>query len=138
MPKLIFSILLAITLSGCLAKTSTTSFSGPSGKSLFKTKCNVDTSKCFAEASSKCGGSYNVINSESHAGGTLADILPGPVTWYGMTYESGPSNGQYPKFAFQGQRPSSSSNNTIIIKNCANKSYGGGFFGGLAKGLDGC
>ena len=104
-------------MSGCLAKTSTTSFSGPSGKSLFKTKCNVDTSKCFAEASSKCGGSYNVIDRESHAVGSLTDILPDPMTWYGMTYECGSSNGKYPKFAYQGQRPNSSLNNTIIIKN---------------------
>ena len=26
----------------------------------------------------------------------------------------------------------------IIIKNCSNKNYGGGFWGGLNKGLDGC
>ena len=100
----ILLFIVIILLSGCLAKTSTSSFSGPTGKSLFKTKCNVDTSKCFAEASSKCRGSYNVIDSESHAGGTLADIIPGPVTWYSMTYECGPSNGKYPSFAFQGQR----------------------------------
>ena len=100
-----------------MAKTSTTSFLGPSGKSLFKTKCNADTSKCFSEASSKCGGSYNVIDRESHAVGSLTDILQDPMTRYGMTYECGSSNGKYPKFAFQGQRPNSSLNNTIIIKN---------------------
>ena len=104
MQKIFFNILLIVFLSSCLAKTQTTSFSSPTGSSLFKTKCNVDTSKCFAEASSKCSGSYNVIDSESHAGGTLADILPGPVTWYSMTYECGPSNGKYPKFPFQGPR----------------------------------
>ena len=138
MTRIIFSVALIIVLSGCMAKTTTSSFSSPSGKSLYKTKCNVDTSKCFAEASAKCGGTYNVIDSESHAGGTLADIFPGPVTWYSMTYECGPSSGNYPKFVFQGPRFNPSSNNTITIKNCANKSYGGGFFGGLAKGLDGC
>jgi len=102
MIKICLNIVLIIFLSACMAKTKTTSFSSPTGSFLFKTKCNVDTSKCFAEASSKCSGTYNVIDSESHAGGTLADIFPGPVTWYSMTYECGPSSGVYPKFPFQG------------------------------------
>jgi len=39
----------------------------------------------------------------------------------------------------QGVKPSpKSANQRIIIKNCSSKDYGGGFFGGLAKGLDGC
>ena len=67
-------------------------------------KCNVDLGKCFSQATSICGGSYQVVDSESHAGGTLADIFPGPVTWYGMTYVCGPSDGKYPNFPFQGQR----------------------------------
>jgi hypothetical protein len=35
-----------------------------------------------------------ILNSESHAGGLLADILPGPVTWYTMTYVCGASDGK--------------------------------------------
>jgi hypothetical protein len=32
--------------------------------------------------------------SHNHAGGLLADILPGPVTWYAMSYTCGPSDGR--------------------------------------------
>jgi len=38
-----------------------------------------------------------------------------------------------------GVRPSPrSESQQIIIKDCSNKNYGGGFWGGLAQGLDGC
>lgn len=45
-----------------------------------------------------------MVSSHSNAGGTLADIIPGPVTWYNMTYTCGPSDGQMPEFAFKGAR----------------------------------
>ena len=45
-----------------------------------------------------------MISSESHAGGLVADVLPGPVTWYGMTYTCGPSDGKMPEFKFAGQQ----------------------------------
>lgn len=44
-----------------------------------------------------------MLDSESHAGGLVADVLPGPVTWYGMTFACGPSDGRMPSFAFRGQ-----------------------------------
>jgi hypothetical protein len=28
--------------------------------------------------------------------------MPGPVTWYSMTYQCGPSDGKMPAFAFRG------------------------------------
>jgi hypothetical protein len=59
--------------------------------------------RAVREASKTYQGSYQVLDSESHAGGLLADILPGPVTWYGMTYSCGPSDGRLPSFAFKGQ-----------------------------------
>ncbi len=38
-----------------------------------------------------------------------------------------------------GTKPSPKARNqTITIKDCSKKNYGGGFWGGLAKGLDGC
>ena len=40
------------------------------------------------------GGSYQILDSESHAGGLLIDAIPGPVTWYTMTYTCGPSDGR--------------------------------------------
>src|SRR5262249_40916894 len=48
------------------------------------------------------GGSYQILDSESHAGGLLADIIPGPVTWYTMSYACGPSNGRLADFPFRG------------------------------------
>jgi hypothetical protein len=41
---------------------------------------------CYEQATRDCkGGSYQIVESESHAGGLFADILPGPVTWYAMS-----------------------------------------------------
>ena len=50
------------------------------------------------------GGSYQILDSESHAGGLLIDAIPGPVTWYTMTYTCGPSDGRLADFPFQGPR----------------------------------
>src|SRR5262249_21848938 len=45
---------------------------------------------CYEQATRDCrGGSYQILHSESHPGGLLADILPGPVTWYTMSYVCG-------------------------------------------------
>jgi hypothetical protein len=51
------------------------------------------------------GGSYQIVESESHAGGLFADIFPGPVTWYAC-YTCGPSDGYLADFPFRGSRPS--------------------------------
>lgn len=69
------------------------------------TKCPRSPNACIAEAMQICGGSYAVLDSESHAGGIVSDALPGPVTWYQMTYQCGPSNGMQPNFAFRGPSP---------------------------------
>lgn len=93
-----------IFLTAC-ASTKVEEFQTPGGVSVKKVKCNMDSQKCMAEASKSCnGGSYQVLDSESHSGGTLADIMPGPVTWYSMAYVCGPSDGRMPTFAFQGQQ----------------------------------
>ena len=42
---------------------------------------------------------YAVVDSHSNAGGLLADILPGPVTWYTMVYQCGRA-GAFPQFPF--------------------------------------
>jgi hypothetical protein len=65
------------------------------------------TTGCYAQATRDCGGgSYQILDSESHAGGLFADILPGPVTWYTMSYTCGSSDGRLATFpqrsAFQG------------------------------------
>lgn len=82
--------------------TATDQLRDPSGKPFKRVKCSHSTDNCFREATRECGGSYNVIDSESHAGGLIADLFPGPVTWYGMTYRCGRSDGRMPSFAFRG------------------------------------
>jgi hypothetical protein len=102
----IFSICaLSVWVAGCapVAPTSS-SYIGPSGKSVTTVKCNQTPEGCFVEANKICQGPYSVLNSESHAGGTHADYIPGPVTWYGMTIECGDSNGVQPRFPFMGSK----------------------------------
>jgi hypothetical protein len=71
---------------------------------------------CLQKASQTCGGGpYLVLDSDSHSGGLLADVMPGPVTWYAMTYRCGPSDGKMPTFAFRGQTFSDS--DTVVINN---------------------
>jgi serine protease Do len=83
----------ATLFSGCCsAQTS------PSGKPLqpiHRAKCSQSPAGCYEQATRDCrGGSYQILESESHPGGLLADILPGPVTWYTMSYVCGPSDGK--------------------------------------------
>ncbi len=100
-------IIALFSLAGC-AGTTVKEFRAPDGTTMKNVKCNMDSQKCFVSASESCkesNGSYRVIASHSNAGGTLADIIPGPVTWYNMTYSCGPSDGKgMPEFAFKGQQ----------------------------------
>ena len=80
----------AALFSGCCsAQTS------PSGKPLqpiHRAKCSHSPAGCYEQATRDCrGGSYQILESESHAGGLLLDILPGPATWYTMSYVCGPA-----------------------------------------------
>jgi hypothetical protein len=83
---------------------------GPSGKPLqgaHSAKCSRSPTGCYEQATRDCkGGSYQIVESESHAGGLFADILPGPVTWYTMSYNCGPSDGRLAEFPFRGPRQS--------------------------------
>lgn len=74
----------------------------PNGKRLHIAKCQINPTSCYAEATSVCRGPYQVLDSESHAGGLLADILPGPVRWYSFLYQCGSSDGRMPSFPFRG------------------------------------
>jgi hypothetical protein len=89
-----------VGLTSCI--TSGDTFTAPSGATASTVKCNQSPNGCFKQASQTCGGPYQVLDSESHAGGALADAIPGPVTWYVMTYQCGPSDGKMPAFAFRG------------------------------------
>ena len=95
-------ITIAVLMTGC-ASPSIKVFQAPDGSLLKTAKCTSDPVKCFVVASQSCdSGTYRVIASESHAGGTAADILPGPITWYSMTFACGPSDGKMPEFKWVG------------------------------------
>lgn len=80
-------------------------FVGPDGKPVNQTKCRVSPTGCYEEAHDTCHGPYQILDSESHAGGILADILPGPVTWYSFTYACGRSDGRLASFQLRGSEP---------------------------------
>lgn len=82
--------------------TSGNTFASPSGAVVNRTKCSHSSDACFQAASATCAGPYQVIESESHPGRLLEDAMPGPVTWYSMTYQCGPSDGKMPTFALRG------------------------------------
>ena len=91
-----FSVLLS-----CMEASNST-VTGPSGKELHTTKCNQSAQSCMEAAAKTCKGPYQVIDSYSKAGGLVADVIPGPVTWYYMSYQCGPTDGNLPTFPFRG------------------------------------
>lgn len=93
----------ALSLSACV-KPEQTSTVGPSGSKMLVSKCSQSPNGCYQKASETCSGPYQVLDSYSKAGGLVADILPGPVTWYYMTYQCGASDGKTPTFPFRGQQ----------------------------------
>lgn len=99
-------LLLAFTIVGSQVEAQAIQeIAAPSGVTVNYVKCSGKSSKCLNKAGSYCDGSYQVIDSESHAGGIFADLLPGPVAWYSMTFLCGTSDGKFPKFpkfAFRG------------------------------------
>ncbi len=106
MKKFILSVpatALVFMFSGCASTSS--SFSAPDGSTYKTIKCSQNSTECLQKASESCpSGVYKVISSESHAGGVVADVFPGPVTWYSITYKCGPSDGKMPAFPFTGQQ----------------------------------
>lgn len=99
----------------------------PNGVSAKIVKCSSNPQKCQAAAEESCkdaGGTYQVISSHSNAGGLFSDAMPGPVTWYNMTYLCGQSDGAPPEFASRGpqymppQSKRSAQPNRPITTNC--------------------
>lgn len=90
-----------LTLPACVP-TQQTSMTGPSGEAMLVARCSQSPSACYQAASNSCTGSYQVLDSYSKAGGIMADVIPGPVTWYYLTYQCGPSDGRTPTFPFRG------------------------------------
>lgn len=98
-----FMIFLAIFVAACQSDAPQ-SYVGPSGVPIQTVKCKSSPTGCFKQAAQICEGKrYKILDSESHAGGLIADVLPGSVTWYGLTFQCGASNGDQPTFPFRGQ-----------------------------------
>ena len=103
----LLSLCCAAALVGC-ASPSAKDITAPDGTKLKKISCNRDSAGCLEAATAACidsNGTYRVITSHSNAGGTVADILPGPVTWFHMTISCGKPDGVMPSFAFRGPQP---------------------------------
>ena len=99
-----FAVILLALLASC-ATASAGTFTGPDGRPINQTKCRFSSRGCYDEAHDTCHGPYQIIDSESHAGGMLADLLPGPVTWYSFTYTCGHSDGRLAAFPLRGAAP---------------------------------
>lgn len=93
---------LSILLAAYSPALSNSSFVGPSRRVVNHSKCSRSPEACYAEAGHVCGGPYQIVDSESHAGGAIADLIPGPVTWYGLSYVCGRSDGRLASFPFRG------------------------------------
>ena len=94
------AVVLPVFIAGCTSTSE--SVPGPSGATINQAKCNGNSNVCLKQAAKTCNGPYQVVDSSSNAGGLLADIIPGPVIWYKMTYQCGPSDGRLPTFQFRG------------------------------------
>lgn len=105
----------AVSLSGCNL-TSGNTFTAPSGATANSAKCSQSPDGCFQKASQTCAGPYQVLDSESHPGGAFADATPGPVTWYSMTYQCGPSDGKMPAFTGRGSTINANINQNINVQ----------------------
>lgn len=102
--KVVIGMVIISLFTGC-ASTSESSFSAPDGSTYKTVKCSQNSFECLQKSSASCpSGKYKVVSSESHAGGVFADIFPGPVTWYSMTYTCGISGTEMPTFPFTGQK----------------------------------
>lgn len=64
------------------------------GERIFEAKCQSSSAECLADVSATCPDGHTILDSESHAGGTLADVLPGPVTWYQVVFKCGGNGGE--------------------------------------------
>lgn len=88
-------------LAACVEPQATSTV-GPTGASFHTAKCVSSPEGCFAKANEICKGPYMVVDSYSKAGGTLADVIPGPIPWYYMSFQCGKSDGAMPQFPHRG------------------------------------
>ena len=98
--QIMLTLSLVVVLTGCT--TTDEPVKAPSGATIQQAKCTGSPNACMNQAGKKCGGPYQVMDSSSNAGGILADIIPGPVIWYKLSYICGQSDGRMPTFQFRG------------------------------------
>ena len=96
----IMSVIMVLAAFPAYADVS--SFPGPNGVTIHKVTCQSNEGECYQQAAAVCGKSYQIVNSESHDGGLLADWVPGPVTWYSMNVRCGASDGRTANFEHRG------------------------------------
>ena len=75
-----------LMLSGCVS-ASGHAINLPNGKIGVRTTCHPDVAECYEEAGKICTNGYDLVSQSVHMGGTLADLMPGPVTWYNVLVE---------------------------------------------------
>lgn len=79
--KKYFLLLIVLSLN-CAGSSHKTTY-GPDGKVSYNIQCHPNIGECLEEAGNICGkAGYVILHHSTHQGGTLADYLPGPVTWH--------------------------------------------------------
>jgi hypothetical protein len=91
-----------IALNHTDVRAETESAQGPDGRPIHETSCQSSSSDCYKEARATCRGNFQVLDSYSKSGGIFADAIPGPITWYHVTYACGASDGRVARFPHQG------------------------------------
>jgi len=92
---------MSIVLSGCAGNGEVVRASAY-GEAAYKTKCTNTPESCIEDAYKRCnGGTFSTIYSDAHSGGIIADFIPGPTTWYALTFKCGGA-GNRPDFAWRG------------------------------------
>lgn len=58
-----------------------------SSEEIKQARCNINPDKCYEQATFNCQPKkYQVKSTKTNLGGLFADVLPGPFTWYTITY----------------------------------------------------
>jgi hypothetical protein len=83
----VLAVMLALVACGTGSERVTTA----SGAQGVKIKCKGDRANCLADAGDACPNGFHIVSEDSHSGGALADVLPGPVPWWTMIIQCGPA-----------------------------------------------
>lgn len=83
---------MCVVLSGCAENSANLATS--SGATVQTARCKHNQTACFQQASAACPSGYTVHDSYRNMGGLIADIFPGPVTWFTIAYTCERSSSQ--------------------------------------------